>query len=70
MKKIIIEITDEQHEQMKTYLEKCFNTSITEETMDGYCLKLQNSIFGSTLDIEMYGKMELGEVNWRIDDKD
>lgn len=53
---------------MKSYLENCFNTSITEETMDGYCLKLQNSIFGSTLDIEMYGKIELGDVNWKIED--
>lgn len=69
MKKIIIEITDEQHEQMKSYLEKCFNSSVAEETMDDYSLKLQTSIFGSTLDIEMYGKMELGDVTWRIEEK-
>jgi hypothetical protein len=68
MKKIIIEITDEQHEIMKAYLEKCFNTSIAEETMDDYSLKLQTSIFGSTLDVEMYGKIELGDVKWKIDD--
>jgi hypothetical protein len=68
MKKIIIEITDEQHEKMNAYLEKCFNTSISEETMDDYSLKLQTSIFGSTLDLEMYGKIELGDVTWKIED--
>jgi hypothetical protein len=68
MKKIIIEISDEQHEKIKIYLEKCFNTSISEETMDDYSLKLQTSIFGSTLDVEMHGKIELGDVKWKIDD--
>ena len=68
MKRIIIEISDDQHEQMKAYLEKCFNTSISEETMDDYSLKLQTSIFGSTLDVEMYGKVELGDVKWKIED--
>lgn len=68
MKKIVVEISDEQHEKMMTYLGKCFNTSISEETMDDYSLKLQTSIFGSTLDVEMYGKIELGYVTWKIED--
>jgi hypothetical protein len=67
MKKIIIEISDSQHEEMKNFLEKCFKASISEECMDDYTLKLQTSIFGSTLDIEMYGKVELGDVKWSID---
>jgi hypothetical protein len=68
MKKIIIEISDKQHQQLKDFLEKCFNTSLTEETMDDYSLKLTTSFLGSTLDVEMYGKLELGDVKWRIDD--
>jgi hypothetical protein len=36
--------------------------------MDDYSLKLQTSIFGSTLEIEMYGKIELGDVTWKIED--
>jgi hypothetical protein len=68
MKKIIIEISDTQHQQLKDYLEKCFHSSIAEETMDDYSLKLSTSIFGSTLDVEMYGKLELGDVNWKIED--
>lgn len=69
MKKIIIEISDSQHEQMRSFLEKCFSTSLDEECMgmDDYILKLQRSIFGSTLDVEMYGKVELGDVNWHIE---
>lgn len=68
MKKIIIEISDKQHQQLKDFLEKCFNTSLIEETMDDYSLKLTTSFLGSTLDVEMYGKLELGDVNWRIED--
>ena len=68
MKKIIIEISDKQHQQLKDYLENCFNSSIAEETMDDYSLKLTTSFLGSTLDVEMYGKLELGDVNWRIED--
>lgn len=68
MKKIIIEISDNQHQRLKDFLEKCFNTSLTEETMDDYSLKLTTSFLGSTLDVEMYGKLELGDVNWRIED--
>lgn len=67
MKKIIIEISDSQHEQMKAYLEKCFSSSIQEECMDDYSLKLTVSAFGSELEVAMYGKVELGDVNWRVE---
>ena len=32
--------------------------------MDDYTIKVQTSI----LEIEMYGKMELGDVKWKIED--
>ena len=69
MKKIIIEISDSQHEEMKIFLEKCFSTSASEDCMgmDDYTLKLQTGILGSTLDVELYGKVELGDVNWHIE---
>jgi hypothetical protein len=69
MKKIIIEISDSQHEEMKSFLEKCFSTSASEDCMgmDDYNLKLQTGILGSTLDVELYGKVELGDVNWHIE---
>jgi hypothetical protein len=68
MKKIIIEISETQHQQLKDYLEKCFNSSIAEESMDDYSLKLTTSFLGSTLDVEMYGKIELGDITWKIED--
>jgi hypothetical protein len=67
MKKIIIEISDSQHEEMRSFLEKCFSTSIQEESMDDYSLKLSVSPLGSELEVEMYGKIELGHVNWKIE---
>jgi hypothetical protein len=52
---------------MQAFLSKCFDTSLAEESlgMDCYSLILEKSIFGSTLDIKMYGSAELGNVNWR-----
>lgn len=67
MKKIIIEISDKQHEEMKEYLEKCLSASITEETMTDYTIKLNISNFGNELAIEMYGIKELGDVNWKVE---
>ncbi len=69
MKKIIIEISDSQHQEMQAFLSKCFDASVAEECMgmDSYSLILEKSIFGSTLDIKMYGSAELGDVNWRIE---
>lgn len=67
MKRITIEISDSQHEEMKIFLEKCFKTSIHEECMDDYSLKLSVSAFGSELEVAMYGKVELGDVKWCIE---
>ena len=68
MKKIIIEISDSQHEEMKTFLEKCFSSSIREECgFDGYTIKLDISPLGPELSVEMYGKVDLGDVKWCIE---
>jgi hypothetical protein len=68
MKKIVIEISDVQHDEMKKYLEKCFSSSIEEECcFADYTIKLNVSPFGNELSVEMYGKVDLGDVNWRMD---
>lgn len=36
--------------------------------MDDYTIKVQTGILVSTLEVEMYGKMELGDVKWKIED--
>ena len=64
----MIEISDSQHEEMKTFLETCFSSSIQEECgFDGYMLKLDVTPLGSELSVEMYGKVELGDVKWHIE---
>lgn len=68
MKRIIIEISDSQHEELKMFLEKCFSSSIQEECgLDGYTIKLDVSALGPELSVEMYGKVELGDVKWCIE---
>jgi len=67
MKKISIEISDAQHKEMTTFLEKCFSSSLEEECgLDGYTIKLNVSPLGNYLSVEMYGKVELGDVNWSV----
>ena len=68
MKKIIIEISDSQHEEMKSYLEKCFSSSVQEECcFADYTIKLNVSFLGNELSVEMYGVKELGDVNWNVE---
>lgn len=68
MKKLIIEISDSQHEEMKAYLEKCFSTSVEEECcFADYTIKLNVSFLGSELSVEMYGVKELGDVQWKVE---
>ncbi len=64
----MIEISDSQHEEMKTFLEKCFSSSIREDCgFDGYTIKLDVTPLGSELSVDMYGTVELGDVKWHID---
>ena len=52
MKKIVIEISDAQHEEMKTYLEKCFSSSVQEEfCFADYTIKLNVSFLGNELSV-------------------
>ena len=45
MKKIIIEISDNQHEEMKAFLEKRFSSSVQEEScFADYTIKLNVSV--------------------------
>lgn len=68
MKKIIIEISDSQHEEMKSYLENCFSSSVQEECcFADYTIKLNVSFLGNELSVEMYGVKELGDVNWKVE---
>jgi len=69
MKKIIIELTDDQHQKMMEHLQKGTTLNFEKETFSGYGFHL-NCIEGgisSWLEVEMNGILDLGEVDWKIE---
>lgn len=69
MKKIIIELSDEQHSKMTNHLQKATTLNLDKETFSGYGfnLKCVEGGISSWLEIEMNGVLDLGEVNWKIE---
>ena len=67
MKKISIELTDEQHAKMMEHLQKGQKMNIDNETFSGFEINLKCVEFGfSWLEVEFNGNMNLGDVNWKI----
>lgn len=69
MKKITVELTEEQHAKMMAYLQKGPTLNFEQETFSGYGLNL-NCVEGgisSWLEVEMNGTLNLGEVDWKIE---
>ncbi|MGK0254417.1 MAG: hypothetical protein ACI9OE_001918 [Mariniflexile sp.] len=69
MKKITIELTEEQHAQMMNHLHKETAVNIDSETFSGYGLNLKcvEGGISSWLEVEMNGTLNLGDVNWKIE---
>jgi hypothetical protein len=69
MKKITIELTDEQHAKMMDHLQKGTTLNINNETFSGYGfnLKCVDGGIASWLEVEMNGTLDLGDVNWKIE---
>ncbi|MGO4820586.1 MULTISPECIES: hypothetical protein [unclassified Flavobacterium] len=69
MKKITIELTEEQHEMMINHLQKGTTLNMNNETFSGYGLNLKciEGGISSWLEVEMNGTIDLGEVNWSIE---
>ena len=69
MKKIIIEISDEQHQKMMNYLKKQTEKNVNNDTFSGYGfnLKCVDGGISSWLEVEMNGIVDLGEVNWKME---
>jgi hypothetical protein len=55
MKKIIIELTEEQHEKMKGHLARGGHLNLEHETFSGYGIKLCCTGIEDWLEIDMYG---------------
>lgn len=68
MKQLIIELTDKQHLQMMEHLQRGTILNIEEETSSGFEIRLccVEGNLSSWVEVEMNGKIDLGEVNWRI----
>ncbi len=68
MKKIVIEITDQQFTELKDYIRKGKNFNLENETFSGYSIQLNSCEISDWLEIDFNGKLDLGEVNWKFED--
>jgi hypothetical protein len=66
MKKIIIEISESQHQLMMEHIQRGHKINFEEETFSGFTIKLSTCEFGASLVLDMYGTIDLGDVNWEI----
>lgn len=66
MKKIIIELSDEQYEKMKAHQKRGAEINAESESLSGCSIKLCCCEVGDWLEIEMNGVLDLGEVDWKI----
>ena len=69
MKKITIELTDEQHSKMMDHLQKGTTLNVDNDTFSGYGFNLkcvEGGIY-SWLEVEMNGILDLGEVDGKIE---
>ncbi len=66
MKKLVIELSDEQHTLMMEHIKRGQKINCEEETFSGFSINLFASEFGDWLDVDMYGVLNLGDVSWKI----
>jgi hypothetical protein len=67
MKKIIIELTDEQYEKMKAHQKSGAEINGELGSLSGCGINLCCTEISDWLEIEMNGILDLGEVNWKIE---
>lgn len=67
MKHITIELTEEQHEKMVDYISRGNRINLEGETLSGYGIELNICELGHWLEIDFYGKLNIGPVNWKIE---
>ena len=66
MKKISIELTDEQYEKMKAHQKRGVEINAQSDSLSACSIKLCCCELGDWLEIEMNGVLNLGDVNWKI----
>lgn len=66
--KLTIDLTNEQVEMIRNHLGEQTNINLKEETFSGWTFTLSCTEFGiSWLELEMNSKIDLGEVDWKIE---
>lgn len=71
MKLLKIELSDEQHSKMMAHLQKGTANNIEKSCLSGYSfhlLCLDGGIY-SWMEVEMNGRLDLGEVDWKMSEK-
>jgi hypothetical protein len=67
-KKLVIDLTESQAEEIKDHLSKQSEINQMEETFSGYSITLIGLEEGlNFLEVEMNSKIDLGDVTWRIE---
>ena len=67
MRKIIIELTDEQYEKMKAHKKRGAELNGLSDSLSGCSIKLCCTPIEDWLVIEMNGALDLGEVKWKME---
>lgn len=67
MKRIIIELSEEQYEKMKAHQKRGTEINAASESLSGCSIKLCCCEVGDWLEIDMYGVLNLGDINWKIE---
>ena len=67
MRKIIIELTDEQCEKMKAHKKRGAELNGLSDSLSGCSIKLCCTPIEDWLVIEMNGALDLGEVKWKME---
>lgn len=64
MKKIVIELTNQQYDQFQKFLKEESEINQKEETFSGWSITVSSTEFGlSWLELEVNNKLDLGDVN-------
>lgn len=70
MRKIEICISEEQYQKIKNEIEKSSKLNIEHETFSGFQMIITDLIAGiSNLEIQMYNKVDIGDVSWKFSDE-
>ncbi|MCG9793387.1 hypothetical protein [Flavobacterium algicola] len=67
MKKIIIELSDDQYDKMVAHQKKKAELNATSDSISGFSINLCCCPVSDWLEIDNNGILDLGEVNWKIE---